>query len=126
MQARPLAGVSILLLEDDPVIASLMRDFVNELGGDVVGLFRSIEAAEDFVADASHHIDLAILDYSVQGDYSTGLARRLRDKRIPLAFCTGYDAMSIPAEWRATPRLNKPFGVDDIAFVSRKALNSAL
>jgi DNA-binding response OmpR family regulator len=123
MQARPLAGLSILLLEDDPVIASLMKDFVSDLGANVVELFRSIEAAEDFVADASHDIDLAILDFSVQGNYSTGLARRLRERQIPLAFCTGYDVMSIPAEWRATPRLSKPFGIDDIAIVSEKALH---
>jgi DNA-binding response OmpR family regulator len=123
MQAKPLAGLSILLLEDDPVIASLMKDFVSDLGANVVNLFRSIEAAEDFVADESHDIDLAILDFSVQGDYSTGLARRLRERQIPLAFCTGYDVMSIPVEWRTTPRLNKPFGIDDIAIVSEKALH---
>jgi DNA-binding LytR/AlgR family response regulator len=122
MTKQLLSNITFMLLEDDPVIASMMEDYIIEMGGMVAASFQRLADAHEFVSEDMPQIDVAILDLSVDGDYSTGLARDLVDLDVPVVFCTGYDVMSIPARWRETPRLSKPFSANDIATVSLRAL----
>jgi CheY-like chemotaxis protein len=114
MGDRPFEGYKVLVLEDEPLISMLTEDMVTELGGSVVGPFSRLATARQEVADGAGHVTLALLDVNLNGERSTGFARELRDLGVPVVFCTGYDETGIEEEWRATPRLRKPFSEPEL------------
>lgn len=112
--SRPLQDMSVLVLEDEPLISMLTEDMVTELGGRVVGPFARLSAARKEIEGGAGHISLALLDVNLNGERSMGFARELRDMGVPVVFCTGYDESGIEQEWRSTPTLRKPFSEPDL------------
>jgi len=121
MQDGLLSGVSVLILEDEPLVSMMTEDMVLELGGTIVGPFSRLDALRRFM-DGGEGCDLALLDVNVNGERSTAVAGMLRDRDIPIIFCTGYDDFGIADEWRGTPRLRKPFSDEELHAVMRRVL----
>ncbi|HEX2509262.1 MAG TPA: response regulator, partial [Microvirga sp.] len=77
----------ILILEDDPVIASDLQAIVEGEGHDVVGVFALLaEAQEHFGARLDAGFDFALLDIDVMDGKSFGLAADLLERHVPFAF----------------------------------------
>jgi DNA-binding LytR/AlgR family response regulator len=104
----------VLVLEDEPLISLQTADMVTDLGGTVVGPFARIAGARKRVESGGEAIHLALLDVNLNGERSMGFARELRDRDVPVVFCTGYDETGIEEEWRSTPTLRKPFSEPDL------------
>ncbi len=119
---RPFSDLSVLVLEDEPLISMLTEDMVTELGGSVIGPFARLSTAREAVAQGAGHINLALLDVNLDGERSTGFARELETLGVPVVFCTGYDENGIEEEWRSIPRLKKPFSEPDLI----RAVNNIL
>lgn len=117
----PLDGKRVLVLEDEPLISMMTEDMVVDLGGIVVGPYASLDALSAALDDGLD-FDVALLDVNVNGTRSTSVAPAIAARGKPIVFCSGYDETGIEAEWRATPRLRKPFSEKDLAVMIGEVL----
>lgn len=101
----------VLIVEDDPIIAI---DFEDRLLGFGVTSVRTVgSVAQALTAIAARAPDFALLDVELGREKSFAVAERLMAAQIPFVFVTGYGAeTSIPAAFKAHPRLQKPCSSD--------------
>lgn len=101
----------VLIVEDDPIIAI---DFEDRLLGFGVKSVRTVASvAQALVAITTRAPDFALLDVELIREKSFAIAERLAALKIPFVFVTGYGAeTSIPAQFAARPRLQKPCSSD--------------
>lgn len=103
---------SILVVEDEPLIAMMLEDFLESLGHSVSA---TCESLHDALAEADKGgFDLAILDVNLKGESVWPLAERLRDKQIPFVLATGGHVDPPPAEFADVPVIEKPYTVDRV------------
>ncbi len=109
----------ILIVEDEPLIAMMLEDFLDVLGKRSAGTADCVAAALALIEQAQ--IDAAILDVNLRGgEISTPVAEVLAKRNIPFVFATGGSGDSVDDRFRDRPRLMKPFTMDGVA----KALDS--
>lgn len=105
--------LSILIVEDEPLIAMMLEDFVDTLGHNVAG-------TADCVADALARveeggIDMAILDVRLRGgEASWPIADMLADRGIAFLISTGGHVEPPPERHARAAQLSKPFTMDGI------------
>ncbi len=104
--ADPLRGRSILIVEDDSVLATDLTALLTRAGCRVVLPTTSVGAALSTVTH--YQVDAAILDVNVQNEWVFPVAHALAAAGIPFLFLTAYALDSIPAEHRNRPFFNKP------------------
>ena len=104
---------SILIVEDEPLIAMMLEDFLETLGHDVVGTCDSVEEAIEKVEAGG--FDLAIIDVQLKdGQRVWPLADRLAKAGTPFIIATGGHVDPPPARHAAAPVLSKPYTIDSI------------
>ncbi|WP_157994378.1 response regulator [Peristeroidobacter agariperforans] len=101
-----LAGLRVLVVEDDYFIAEEICSTLREHGAQIVGPAPDVEHGLQLVK--SREIDCAVLDINLQGDLAFGLAQELRQRGTPAIFATGYDVSVLPGEFSGYIRLEKP------------------
>jgi len=115
---------SVLVLEDEDLIARLLADWLADAGYSVVGPVNTTDKALRVIAE--HGIDAALLDINLGGDQrSFELGSMLLAQRIPFAFLTGYSVSLIPPGLRDCPRLEKPFDHDQVLAIVDELLGTA-
>jgi DNA-binding response OmpR family regulator len=97
----------ILLVEDEPLIASMLCDWLEALGHIVVGPTATSAQAISLVREES--VDAAIVDIAVKDGNSYSLAAELRRLFVPFVFATGYPSDTIDRRFSDIPALGKPF-----------------
>jgi CheY-like chemotaxis protein len=108
-----MSGPSILVVEDEPLIAMMLEDFFDLLGYRLV-------ASCDRVADALDHVrrgdfDAALLDVNLRdGETSWPVADALREAGRPFVLATGGSSESVPERHAAAPVLSKPYTLDGV------------
>jgi len=104
---------SILIVEDEPLIAMMLEDFLAELGHEVVGTCDSVEAALDHVAKGG--FDVAIVDIQLKdGERAWPVADRLAEAGTPFVIATGGHVEEPPEQHADAPVLAKPYTIDAI------------
>ena len=115
-----MSGRSILVVEDEPLIAMMLEDFLESLGHRV---HASCESVQDAIAAAEKGgFDVAILDVNLGGENAWPVARKLREKEIPFVIATGGHVEPPPPEFADAPLIEKPYTVDRVT----PALEAAL
>jgi chemotaxis family two-component system sensor kinase Cph1 len=110
MEGPPSRG-RVLLIEDDYLISSIVRDELVAHGYDVIGPAASVEQAL-LLADAAA-IDAALVDLGLRGKFPDGAIALLTQRGVPFIFMTAYT--TIPEGFdRAAPILKKPFTLVDL------------
>ena len=108
----------ILIVEDEPLIAMMLEDFLEVLDKTSAGTVDTVAGALARVEDGG--IDAAILDVNLRGgEKSTPIAEALADAGVPFVFATGGSDESVDERFRDRPVLQKPFTMDGV----RKALD---
>jgi CheY-like chemotaxis protein len=110
-----LAGLRVLVVEDEMMVSMLIEDMLSDLGCKVVGPASRLEEAIALVE--SHEIDCAVLDVNLGGQPIFPLADILRAKGAPFAFATGYGDAGLRDVDKGAPVLQKPFRESDLARV---------
>jgi DNA-binding response OmpR family regulator len=110
---------TILIVEDEPLIAMMLEDFLESLG-------HSISASCDTVAAALSEVekggfDLAILDVNLKGQNVWPVASKLRERGVPFVIASGGHVDPPPAEFASVPLIEKPYTVDRVT----PAINAA-
>lgn len=104
--AAPLAGLRVLVVEDNYFIAIEMCRALRAAGAEIVGPARDLETGVAAIRD--ERIDCAVLDINLHGLMAFQLATELRARDIPAIFATGYDASVLPDELADAILLEKP------------------
>jgi CheY-like chemotaxis protein len=91
-----LSGSCVLVVEDDPLIAMVICDNVDSVGGTVAGPFSTVGEALTFLTQAK--IDAAIVDANLRDRDVTPLALFLMETAIPFIV---YSAAGLPPELHA-------------------------
>ena len=102
----------ILVVEDEPLIAMMLEDFLESLGHSVSATCESV--ADALSEAAKGGFDLAILDVNLKGENVWPVAERLREQGIPFVLATGGHVDPPPAEFASVPVIEKPYTVDRV------------
>jgi|SRR6476619_1880604 CheY-like chemotaxis protein len=111
-QAAALAGRTILIIEDSPVVGPFTADMLEDLGCNVVGPAPNMATARELVEEAK--FDAALLDVHIRGERVFPLCDLLAEKGIPFVLTSGYADWSMPDKWRGCPRIQKPYTIDQV------------
>jgi len=105
IENSPLAGLCVLIVEDDYFVATDFATVLRAHGAQVLG---PVPDAERGRALARENPDCVLLDVNLKGMFSFELAEELLGRGVPTVFTTGYDASFLPASMREIPCLLKP------------------
>jgi CheY-like chemotaxis protein len=102
-----LAGLQVLVVEDEMMVAMLLEDMLSDIGCTPVGPARTVKSALKLIEQAV--FDIVILDVNLNGDETYPIADALATRAIPFAFASGYATSGLRKEYRSIPFLQKPF-----------------
>ena len=117
----PLSGVTVLIVEDDLLLAMDLEDTLVGMGAAVVGVCHTLDEALAR-ADADDFA-VAVLDFSLGSQSVTPLARRLARRNVPFILHTGM-SRSEPSlmEWRDSLIVEKPASPHTLVAAIKNAL----
>ncbi len=108
-----------LIVEDEMLVAMNLESMLEEFGYEVVGPYPTLAEA----SEADDDVDVAVLDVNLRGQLVFPLAQRLRDRRVPVVFCTAYvETRGFPDGLAGLPKVTKPYTPEAM----RSALEGAL
>ena len=110
----------ILIVEDEPLIAMMLEDFLLSLGHEVRATCDTVGEALKAVRNGD--FDVAILDVNLKGESVWPVAAELRDREIPFILASGGHVDPPPAEFAGVPMIDKPYTIDRVT----PALEAAL
>jgi two-component SAPR family response regulator len=92
-ESSMLAGLRVLVVDDEWLSAYEVERLVHKLDGVVLGPATSVNAALDLVAETRP--DLALLDVDLNGTPVTPLVETLGARKVPYVLITGYSAQDL-------------------------------
>lgn len=102
----------ILIIEDEPLIAMMLRDWLGELAHETVGPVGSVEDAIALIE--SSQLDAALLDLHLRGVLAIAVGECLQRRKVPFAVATG-DTPAAPMDlFAGLPRLAKPYDFQSV------------
>lgn len=104
---------SILLVEDEAMIAMMLEEYVDTLGHHVQGVAATLAEARSMVESGG--FDLAILDCHLDGDEVWPIAELLEQKGIPYILSSGGSISEVPEAFANRPMLSKPYTIGTIS-----------
>jgi DNA-binding response OmpR family regulator len=102
-----LGGYSILVVDDEPLIALGVTEALSDAGAEVVtahDLRTALEAA------VNGSVSAAILDVQIGASNCAPVCEALSSQHVPFLFFTGSDSHDLLREWASVPTLAKPTG----------------
>lgn len=109
-----LSGISLLLVEDQLLIALDVESMLNERG--ITNVTTSGSVADAVTKLSSMRPDAAVLDVNLGSETSIPIAEELAQRSIPFVFATGYGERGmVPASFEDIPIVRKPYDVDNLA-----------
>jgi DNA-binding response OmpR family regulator len=115
-----LAGLNILVLEDEFLIAMEVEQICRDLGCESVIVRQNPGEVDEALLE---EIDLAVLDVMAQGGTTVSLAGALSARSVPFVFSTGLsDGEDIFAMFPDVAVVTKPYASETLA----RALGEAL
>lgn len=112
-----LAGLRLLVVEDEYMVAEHIGMLLEDFGCDVAGPVATIEEALAAVENGG--LDGALLDANLNGDSSAPIAAALHAASVPFVVVTGYGARALADEaLDRAPRIIKPFSIAELKATS--------
>jgi two-component SAPR family response regulator len=99
-------GNRVLLVEDEILVAMMMKDILTELGFTVIGPFSRL--TEAMFAAVHDDVDAGIIDLNFGAEFVNSVADVLAARNIPFVFVTGYRVESIDRRFGYVPIIKKP------------------
>jgi PAS domain S-box-containing protein len=121
--ANSLPGKTVLVVEDEALIALQIQDVLGKIDCTVMGPAGTILEALGLLEQSAP--DIAILDVNLGGGRSYAIADILAAKQVPFLFCTGYaGATELPLRFTGVPVLGKPLDERELLFALDRSLAS--
>ena len=115
-----LAGLRVLVIEDESMVAMLIQDTLAEIGCEVIGIASRFDDALEKTKSLA--FDIAILDVNLNGRNTFPIADSLAERGVAFVVATGYGKTSLPESLQEAPMLQKPFRQRDLERALRAAL----
>jgi len=109
------AAFSILIVEDEAMIAMMLEEYLDALGHSVMGSAANIEEAFSLLESGTP--DLAILDCYLGSDEIWPVADILMERNIPLILSSGGSISALPDRYVSCPMLQKPYTIGALSRV---------
>lgn len=113
--APSLAGRTILIVEDEYLIAIDLALRLGDLGAEIVGPAGTVAEALALVERVADTLDGAVLDVNLRDERVYPVADALAARGVRFVFASGYDAALMPPAYADVPRSGKPIDVSLIA-----------
>jgi two-component SAPR family response regulator len=107
--SRQLAGVRVLLVEDEPLVAMGIVDQLTAAGATIVGRCATAGSAIDILQDNA--VDVAVIDFVLADSSSGALQVALESKGVPFVVVTAYPRVLVRRNERQQI-LSKPVAAD--------------
>lgn len=107
-----LAGRSILVVEDDYLIAMDVDNALRQAGAQVLGPVPGVAEAMALVRTVN--LDAAVLDVALGRETAHELAKELRARRTPFVLATGNVNVAGQPDFEGAPVLEKPVRSQDL------------
>ncbi len=98
----------------------LTEDMLADLGYEIAVTAANLESG--LQSATGGNFEVGMLDINLHGRQSYPIANILEERRIPLAFVSGYAAKGIEARFARIPILQKPFTATALGDVLARAL----
>ena len=115
-------GQSVMLVEDEPMIALMVADMVEEQGFAVAGIFRANGEALAFLRD--HRPYIAIVDFALTDGDAAPVARKLKEVGTPFCVISGFNRSVAGPLFEDIVWLDKPFSQDQLCCALRDCLGN--
>ena len=120
-----LAGLRILIVEDEFLLAMELESLLERRGCLVLGPVSSVRQALTMLD--GEEPDIALLDVNLKGERATPVAAALLARGVPFVLITGYSAPQLSEpELRAAPRIDKPVNCRSLKRAVTTALSETL
>jgi CheY-like chemotaxis protein len=96
----------ILIVEDEPMVAYVLAEFLTDAGFEVGGVAGRLEAALALIERGG--FDAAVLDANLAGVSAGPVATALRARGLPFIVVSGYLPRQQDAAFAGAPCLQKP------------------
>ena len=107
IRCDPSRKLRCLIVEDQVLIAMSLEAYLEDVGYELAGPFRSNAEALAWLDGSTP--DLAILDYKLHDGLCIDLARMLRKRDVPFVIYSGDRQMAgMPEEFDGAPWIEKP------------------
>jgi DNA-binding NtrC family response regulator len=83
-----LAGMSVLILEDEPLVAMFVESCLQDAGATVIKIAASLTATQSAI-DEGNSFEAAVIDLRVADGDASPLIGILSERRIPVVVTTG-------------------------------------
>ncbi len=113
---------TVLIVEDDPIIALDLSQSIVEGTGAQVTVAGTVSAAQSAVSSG---VDFALLDVNIGKGTTYALARCLSSDGIPFVFTSGSSNADMPDDLRSARFLSKPCRAADIIKTVRNAIEGS-
>jgi CheY-like chemotaxis protein len=108
-----MAKLTVLIAEDEFLIAADISRVVSQLGCNVLGPAGDLSDVLGIIREEK--VDAALLDVSLSGGEKVyPAAAQLRGRRVPFAFLTAYGREGVDPEFEQEALINKPFMEEDL------------
>lgn len=101
-----LDGCRVLVAEDEPLVAMLLEDVLQDAGAIILGPAATVAEA---LALAQQQPDVAVLDLNLSGDTCLPVADALAEARVPFLVATGFGADAPLPRHAGVEVLQKPY-----------------
>ena len=108
--ADELAGLRILVVEDNDILATALADCLEGAGAEVLPPCPSVASALAAL-DRAGRIDAAVLDVRLDHETSEPIAAKAREDGIAVLLMSGFDEGALPASLQGLPLCTKPFDI---------------
>jgi CheY-like chemotaxis protein len=110
----------VLVLEDEQLIAMMVKEWLDELGCETVGPAATVKKALGLI-DAGA-LDAALLDVSLGNQDCAPVADVLRERGVPFALATGHSGGDLAARYPEALSLPKPYDFAGVQGVVERLL----
>jgi CheY-like chemotaxis protein len=115
-----LAGRSILIVEDEPLVALGVHGALSAAGGSIISAASATEA-KSLIGYAE--IAAAVVDIRLGGEDASEVCTALARRRIPFVFYTGSHDAPLLAAWPGVPVIRKPARPEELVSVLASLLH---
>jgi CheY-like chemotaxis protein len=111
-QASILTGATVLIVEDEALVALDLALVLRDLGCVVLGL--AADSAQALALLRQQRPDAVLLDLGLRDGFALALVEALAAADVRYVLTTGYDCELLEPALRHAPRLGKPFGQEEL------------
>ena len=114
-----IAGLRVMVFEDDFLLAGTLADVLGRLGCTVVRCIAALDQAME--AARTENCDFAVVDLQLQGVMAYPLLDCLAQRGIPCIIASCQSRQDIPPRYMSMPAISKPYTTREL----RRAIDVA-